>query len=296
VLQSKCLVGEGNSPNACVQTLVGWNILPVLYWVSYTLFITFMLMNLVVAVILEGYEEGKASADHTIIDRCIACWKKRDPDQTMMIPLRAALEFINEVMEDDIIPSSVFSSTAQFGVDFSQVKLSSTAGALDLAVSPDGHVHFMGCFKQVLRFQQAGSDPENLRELESCRGEANKAELAWWRRGRSKSLLVDPVPIYTVRHEIAAMTLQSHLGTRVKAWRARASTHCKQSSNGVVGQAAGSCASEQVGEDNQPISGRSASSLDAHRCRDSGRGEVGCDQQGEGCRDDSGPGGLVDAG
>lgn len=89
-LKFKCLIDE---PNMC--SMGGW--LPVIFWVSYTLVITFMIMNLVIAVILEGYEDGKPTAEGVVIDKCILLWRKYDPDQRMCLPIGKAIDFITEV-------------------------------------------------------------------------------------------------------------------------------------------------------------------------------------------------------
>lgn len=93
VLEEKCLISQ---PNACPGS---WNPLPAIYWVSYTLLITFMILNLVVAVILKGYEEGKEDSDTDTVDLCIEVWKKYDPDCKQKLPLGRAFGFVREVME-----------------------------------------------------------------------------------------------------------------------------------------------------------------------------------------------------
>merc|ERR1719284_622124 len=70
---------------------------PIIFWVSYTLGITFMIMNLVIAVILEGYEDGKPTAEGVVIDKCVLLWRKYDPDQRMCLPIGKAIDFITEV-------------------------------------------------------------------------------------------------------------------------------------------------------------------------------------------------------
>jgi len=89
-LKEKCLI---DNPNACPGS---WNPLPAIFWVAYTNLITFMIMNLVVAVILEGYEEGKSEMDTDNIDTCIEVWKRYDPDHKMKISLKDALAYIVE--------------------------------------------------------------------------------------------------------------------------------------------------------------------------------------------------------
>merc|ERR1719287_32361 len=54
VLKDKCLI---DYPNSCVAAIDGWNPFPWLYWITYTLFIGMVIMNVVIAVILQGYDE-----------------------------------------------------------------------------------------------------------------------------------------------------------------------------------------------------------------------------------------------
>jgi len=64
VLKEKCLI---DNPNSCAQNPY----FSFIFWVTYTLLITFMVMNLVIAVILEGYEDGKESPASEVVDVCV---------------------------------------------------------------------------------------------------------------------------------------------------------------------------------------------------------------------------------
>ncbi|CAE7499176.1 unnamed protein product, partial [Symbiodinium microadriaticum] len=46
-------------------------LVPYAYWVTYTLFVSIMVMNLVIAVILESYEEGKGEKETEILEYCL---------------------------------------------------------------------------------------------------------------------------------------------------------------------------------------------------------------------------------
>merc|ERR1719382_1575329 len=72
---------------------------PMFFWVTYTLAVTFTIMNLVIAVILEGYEDGKPTAEGQVIDKCVLLWRKYDPDQRMCLPIGKAIDFITEVCQ-----------------------------------------------------------------------------------------------------------------------------------------------------------------------------------------------------
>jgi len=91
-LKFKCL---DQLPNMC--SAGGW--MPVIFWVTYTLLVTFMIMNLVIAVILEGYEDGKPTPEGVVIDKCVLLWRNYDPDQRMCLPIGKAIDFICEVCQ-----------------------------------------------------------------------------------------------------------------------------------------------------------------------------------------------------
>ncbi|CAD7929440.1 unnamed protein product [Amoebophrya sp. A120] len=67
-----------------------------LYWVSYTMVITFVVFNLVVAVILEGYEDSTQKTEEEIVNQAIDLWKKYDPNFRLKISLHKVPDFVTE--------------------------------------------------------------------------------------------------------------------------------------------------------------------------------------------------------
>ena len=61
---------------------------------TYTLFVSIMVMNLVIAVILESYEEGKGEKETEIVDYCVKLWRERDPDLTLSLPMDEAIAYV----------------------------------------------------------------------------------------------------------------------------------------------------------------------------------------------------------
>lgn len=172
VLKDKCLI---ENPNGCVVTFWGWNPLPWVYWVGYTLFLGLVIMNVVIAVILEGYEETKSSDEAVIIDSCKNLWGKvYDPDHKMTIPFQAAMRFILEAMaefqRDGMVEGEGFSIDGIFpddddavGPKFSLIPMK-YAKVFDLP--PDKEVEFKAAARTVLRLCAAiendagkGNDP-----------------------------------------------------------------------------------------------------------------------------------------
>jgi hypothetical protein len=194
VLKDKCLI---ENPNMCVQTFGGWNGLPVLYWFSYTLIIAMMIMNLVITVILDGYEEGKESPETEVIEKCIKFWKRIDPDQTMETTFPEAVKFINDVVEEvnlekaeqqgmpllspfsadsggtqDSMMRNAFQCLRQdtkrnpsFGCDIAKIPMK-FAKAWDLKIADGGKVTFVSAAHQVLRFTILEDDTARIAEIE----------------------------------------------------------------------------------------------------------------------------------
>merc|ERR1711881_612299 len=65
-----------------------------MYFLTFTVVVMFICLNLVIAVVLEGFEDASSSVEKEIIGLCIAKWKEYDPEYEMMILARKAIEFI----------------------------------------------------------------------------------------------------------------------------------------------------------------------------------------------------------
>lgn len=192
VLKSKCLI---ETPNVCVQTLLGMNMLPYIYWVSYTLLITFIVMNLVIAVILEGYEDGKETPASEVVDICIKLWLKYDPEHRLSLPLGKTLQFINEALKEiehgdqsDLFKTAGVGdqSDADAIAQVAQIPMRYVA-ALDVQVEENGRVHFVSACKQVMRFVCMGDDLSTMEELEHVGAKLGQKEAAKLQRLADKS-------------------------------------------------------------------------------------------------------------
>merc|ERR1719326_357284 len=92
ILKSKCLIDR---PNGCSST--SGTEAAYLYWILYTWVITFVILNLVIAVILEGFDDSSKNEEGEVVDNCILMWKKYDTDQSLVLDLHHALQFIDDV-------------------------------------------------------------------------------------------------------------------------------------------------------------------------------------------------------
>merc|ERR1719487_761676 len=70
------------------------------YFISYTLFVTFCILNLFIAVIFEGFDDSQKSEEGDILAACQQVWVKYDPDLKMSLDLQKSLQFIEEVYYD----------------------------------------------------------------------------------------------------------------------------------------------------------------------------------------------------
>jgi len=153
ILKDKCLIDQ---PNACAGRVQAQ-----LFWIGYTLFIGLVIMNIVVAVILEGYDESKNSDEGAIIDTCKNLWQRKyDPDHKMFLPTGTAMKFIIEAMkelqQDGLVQGSEMNIPTLEATSFARLLANipmRLARAFDADYGdrdPRG-VPFMGAVRQVLR-------------------------------------------------------------------------------------------------------------------------------------------------
>merc|ERR1719399_98479 len=88
ILDEKCLI---QYPHACGSDV------SYIYFFLYTWLTTFVILNLVIAVILEGFDDASANEESDIIGYCIKVWKEFDPDYKMVLPVADVYKFMQEV-------------------------------------------------------------------------------------------------------------------------------------------------------------------------------------------------------
>merc|ERR1719284_733823 len=72
--------GFVNAPMECGY----WWAFP--FFITYTVIVTFVILNLFIAVIFDGFEESQKSEITELINTCIDVWNKYDQEHTMKIP------------------------------------------------------------------------------------------------------------------------------------------------------------------------------------------------------------------
>ncbi len=143
LLSSKCIISDTN-PAAPLQC--GDSAMAYLYFVSYTLFITFIVLNLVVAVILEGFEDSSNSTEDEVVNLAIDNWKTIDPDYHLTLTEAKAMEFI------DLLEKLVYEEdTPERAIAESIVLTETEKKFLKLKMDGDDHISFAGVMHGALR-------------------------------------------------------------------------------------------------------------------------------------------------
>jgi hypothetical protein len=134
------------------------------FFLSYTWVIMLVVLNLVVAVILEGFEDSAGAQEDEIVNLAIDNWKKYDPTYTLQLDPEDAHKFIDEI-ELDLLSDEEKRVAAQIELTPDEVEF--------LKIVPqegnEGKVTFVdvvsACLRQVmLKTQGSKEDRLNLME------------------------------------------------------------------------------------------------------------------------------------
>lgn len=221
ILNAKCLIER---PNACVQTMWGRNWLPAFYWVTYILLIVLMVMNLVIAVILEGYEDGQMRPEDEVIDLCIRTWRKYDSDHIMVLQLPEAMAFINEVVckwfGDNLETRKLASAFTQDTMAFPfspELELwripMRCVESFEMKITADGRVDFFEASRQVLRFCVSNKDPTFLHEIKDADqllSDKDKRKMQQLEDKGKKLLSIQSQEMNDLRQAVAVVKLQRY--------------------------------------------------------------------------------------
>jgi len=235
ILKDKCMI---EFPNQCREM----RFMAEIYFVSFCLIVTFMVLNLVIAVILDGYEDGKGHAEEEVIDACIKMWKKYDDDYTMFIPFQDAFRYADEVLREFSkkaakklqMPSVLRPHPGGCcGVDLACVDLK-YAQAFDLQMTEDGKVHFIPVVKLVLRMVFTNDDPEIMKEIEEADSKLAKKDKDRLEKMEAKQLLKNRAVLsdcLSLQTQVAASKIQRRYKTRQAQRMARNDIERRRSRN-----------------------------------------------------------------
>jgi hypothetical protein len=156
VLTENCLT---DTPMECGNSSMAY-----FFFLSYTWVIMLVVLNLVVAVILEGFEDSAGAQEDEIVNLAIDNWKKYDPTYTLQLDPEDAHKFIDEI-ELDLLSDEEKRVAAQIELTPDEVEF--------LKIVPqegnEGKVTFVdvvsACLRQVmLKTQGSKEDRLNLME------------------------------------------------------------------------------------------------------------------------------------
>jgi hypothetical protein len=164
ILDKKCLIED---PQMCGTPMA------YVFFVLYTCLITFVILNLVIAVILEGFEESSTNDEADLVSVCIDIWGKYDPNFTMVLPLADIYRFVGEVASHSNeglvrpLPNLKTKDPDTRLVDIGQIPMW-VATCCDVKLDENQNMHFIDVVKVVLSMVLSCNDPSVLTELKSC--------------------------------------------------------------------------------------------------------------------------------
>eukprot|EP00746_Dinoflagellata_sp_MGD_P070983 gnl/MRDRNA2_/MRDRNA2_28979_c0_seq1.p1 gnl/MRDRNA2_/MRDRNA2_28979_c0~~gnl/MRDRNA2_/MRDRNA2_28979_c0_seq1.p1 ORF type:complete len:1603 (-),score=314.70 gnl/MRDRNA2_/MRDRNA2_28979_c0_seq1:143-4951(-) len=168
ILYNKCLLGgDFGRPQGCGSDLAYF------YFILYTCVISFVILNLVIAVILEGFEDSNSEEESDIVGTCVDIWRKYDEHCCMILPLKDVFRFIEEVANlqetENKFPLSMplMLPTAQKTedkIDFSGIPMR-IANCCNMKLDSEQHMHFLDAVKLAIRVILSCNSPDQLREI-----------------------------------------------------------------------------------------------------------------------------------
>jgi hypothetical protein len=167
-LYNKCLLGgEFGRPQGC------GSIMAYFFFIAYTCVISFVILNLVIAVILEGFEDSNSEEESDIVGTCVDIWRKYDTDCCMILPLKDVFRFIEEVAmlqeTESKFPLSMplqlpTAQKTEDKIDFSGIPMR-IANCCNMKLDAEQHMHFLDAVKLAIRVILSCNSPDQLREI-----------------------------------------------------------------------------------------------------------------------------------
>jgi len=205
--------GYIESPNGCGTAMA------YVYFVSYTVLISFVVLNLLIAVILEGFEETSSGEETKIVERCIDDWKEFDPNFTLEVDLAGCFQFVDKVHSWYQQECNARGRRLTFRIlDNGRLDLTSLnvkfIHQFKLKLTERRTVHIMQAVLFAIRVLISEGASEVLQDFDELEQStlSSDPELVKWKRKIDMHGSVD----FSV--EVAAVKIQ----TRFKEWRAAA--------------------------------------------------------------------------
>jgi hypothetical protein len=164
ILAGKCLLdGVAGAPNGCGSPFA------YIFFLLYTCCISFVILNLVIAVILEGFEDSNSEEESDIVGKCVDIWRKYDPDCTMILPLKEVFRFIEEIANDHDLQKPLHlpqSKKQEDKIDFSGIPMR-IAACCNMKLDAEQKMHFLDAVKLAIRVILSANNPEQMREIKN---------------------------------------------------------------------------------------------------------------------------------
>merc|ERR1719247_307160 len=157
-LEERCLIER---PVQC-----GSPFFAIIFFVAYTCLITFVILNLFVAVVLEAFQESPLGDSEAILERCVNLWKKDhyDPDLKLKLPWLKATEFVQEALAQGV-------PRVKGGAEGAKKKLAvQEAEVSRLEIDDDFNVAFQSAAMAVIRLSCSKEEMLGVLKYESAHG------------------------------------------------------------------------------------------------------------------------------
>lgn len=229
ILKSKCLIDRPNGCSSTSGTEVAY-----LYWITYTWVITFVILNLVIAVILEGFDDSSKNEEGEVVDNCIIMWKKYDKAQALVLDLAHALQFIDDVCDFYGLPrlDAAGESDKQAidknsddqrntVLDLQEINMKKIANC-QMYVSADQQVHLVHAMQWAVKMVMTGNDPETLNSINELEENDPKiqAMIAKQEERQKVDEILQGVAI-DISIQVATIKIQRRLKVKLAAARER---------------------------------------------------------------------------
>eukprot|EP00746_Dinoflagellata_sp_MGD_P164295 gnl/MRDRNA2_/MRDRNA2_92848_c0_seq1.p1 gnl/MRDRNA2_/MRDRNA2_92848_c0~~gnl/MRDRNA2_/MRDRNA2_92848_c0_seq1.p1 ORF type:complete len:1567 (+),score=269.87 gnl/MRDRNA2_/MRDRNA2_92848_c0_seq1:537-4703(+) len=226
ILKSKCLIDR---PNGCSST--SGDAVAYLYWITYTWVISFVILNLVIAVILEGFDDSSKNEEGEVVDNCILMWKKHDKAQALVLDLAHALQFIDDVCRFYELPTldcgpgeeEIERSQGQRNtlMNIEEINMKKIANC-KMYVSADQQVHLVHAMQWAVKMVMSQNNPDQLNDIEEIEEKDPRIQemIAKQEERQKVDEILQGVAI-DISIQVATLKIQRRLKTKLEAARER---------------------------------------------------------------------------
>jgi hypothetical protein len=173
-LDEKCLI---EYPNGCGSDFA------YIFFIAYTCLITFVILNLVIAVILEGFDDSNENEDSNIVGKVMDLMRKYDPNCTLVVKLADVFKLIEELAkasEYTMLKKLQTPPILEHGANHAHMKLVDLgaipmwiANSCTVEIDRDQNTHFIDAVNLTLVVILAQNHPAYFRELKKKELEAS---------------------------------------------------------------------------------------------------------------------------